>query len=394
MVEYNPFSDQVIDDPHPVYKRLRAEAPVYYIEQYDAWALSRFDDIWTASMDEKSYTAAKGTTAAHLLTKVQPVTPMLNLMDPPQHTQLRSQVRGFFTPGSVRKLQERIQGFVDDAVDGFREAGECDAFMDFAGKVAVKVACTANGIPLEDGDMLNKLVWRFFGREEGVTGMTADGVAAAVELNEYFVGLIQSRRKSPGDEPSVLKRLLEVEIDGEKLPDEAIASHLSMLIIGGAETFPKVFASAIYRLHQHPDQRAKCAADPSLIPDAFNETLRYDMPTQFLARVVTRELEIRDKKLKPGQPVLFLYPSANRDEQEFEDADRFDIERRPPRILSFGHGIHACLGAHFARLEGKLCLEATLSKMPDYVVHEDRLERFRTEFVQGFAAIPISFEPF
>ena len=140
MVEYNPFSDEVIDDPQPVYKRLRAEAPVYYIEEYDAWALSRFDDIWTASMDEKSYTATKGTTAAHLLTKVQPVTPMLNLMDPPQHTQLRSQVRGFFTPGSVRKLQDRIQGFVDEAVEGFREKGDCDAFMDFAGKVAVKVA--------------------------------------------------------------------------------------------------------------------------------------------------------------------------------------------------------------------------------------------------------------
>ena len=241
---------------------------------------------------------------------------------------------------------------------------------------------------------MNKLVWRFFGREEGVTGMTEDGVAAAMELDQYFVGLIQSRRKSPSDEPSVLSRLLEAEVDGERLPDEAIASHLSLLIIGGAETFPKVFASAIYRLHQHPDQRAKCAADPSLIPEAFNETLRYDMPTQFLARLVVEEVGIRGKKLKPGQPVLFLYPSANRDEEEFEDPDSFNIERRPARILSFGHGIHACLGAHFARMEGKLCLEAALSNMPDYVVHEDRTERFRTEFVQGFAKLPISFKPF
>ena len=394
MVDYNPFSDEVIEKPQPVYKRLREEAPVYYIEEYDAWALSKFDDIWTASMDERSYTTTRGTTAAHLLTKVQPVTPMLNLMDPPQHTQLRSQVSKFFTPGAVRRLSKSIHGFVDEAIEDIRERGECDAFNDFAGKVAVKVACTANGIPLQDGDMLNKLVWRFFGREEGVTGMTEDGLAAAVELNTYFTQLVESRRKQPNGEISVLNALIDAEVDGQKLASEAIASHLSMLIIGGSETFPKVFSSAIYRLHQHPDQRAKCVADPSLIPDAFNETLRFDMPTQFLMRLVREEVKVRDQTLSPGQPVLFLYPSANRDADEFDDPDTFDIERRPARILSFGHGIHACLGAHFARMEGKLCLEATLRHMPDYVVHEDRLERFRTEFVQGFSAIPISFAPF
>ncbi len=128
-----------------------------------------------------------------------------------------------------------------------------------------------------------------------------------------------------------MKQLLEVEIDGDKLPDEAIASHLSMLIIGGAETFPKVFSSALYLLHQHPDQRAECAADPSLIPDAFNETLRYDMPTQFLMRTLNNDVELHGKTMRAGTAVMFLYPSANRDVREFENPDVFDIKRRPTK---------------------------------------------------------------
>ncbi len=186
---------------------------------------------------------------------------------------------------------------------------------------------------------------------------------------------------------------LTVEVGGKKLPDEAIASHLAMLILGGAETFPKVFASAIYRFFEHPDQRAQLVADPSQIPDAFNEVLRYDMPTQFLCRMLLRDVEFHGEIMRKGQPVLFLFPSANRDEREFENPDVFDIERRPPRILSFGHGIHACIGAHFARMEGKLTLEVTLERMPDYVVETDRLKRLRTEFVQGFESMPIKFEP-
>jgi cytochrome P450 len=167
-----------------------------------------------------------------------------------------------------------------------------------------------------------------------------------------------------------------------------------MLIIGGAETFPKVFSNGVYRLHQHPDQRAELAAHPRDIPDAFIEILRYDMPTQFLGRMLKQDHELHGEKLLEGQPVLFLYPSANRDEREFPDPDRFDVKRRPPRILSFGHGIHSCIGLHFAKLEGRLCFETILRHLPGYEVVEDRLERLRTEFVQGFAAMPVRFRPF
>ena len=392
-LHYDPYSEEVIQDPHPIYKRLRDEDPVHYLEKWDAWALSRFEDIWEASMDADHFTAAKGTTASHLLTKVQPVTPMINMMDPPDHTELRSKISSFFTPGTVRRQTETIQGFVDEAFAAVQDQPEGDLFNDFAAQVSVKVACLANGFPIEESDHLNSLVWRFFAREEGQEGMTEDGVAAMMEMTGYFAELIQKRRKAGISDGSVVDVVVNATVGGRTFSDEEAGSHLSMFLIGGAETFPKTFASAVYRLWQNPDARAACAADPALIPDAFHEVLRIDMPTQFLMRVATKETQIRDKKLQPGQAVMFLYPSANRDEREFPDPERFDIRRRPPRILTFGHGIHACIGQHFAKLEGRLCLEKLLSFAPEYQVKEGELRRIRTEFVQGWESMPVVFRP-
>ena len=239
MIAYDPFSEDVIRDPYPIYARLREEAPCYHVAKWDCWALSRFEDIWNASMDAESYTTTLGTTAAHLLTKVQPVTPMINLMDPPQHTLLRSRIARFFTPGVVARLEPQIRGFVEEAFAPLAERGGADLFNEFAANVSVKVACLANGFPLEDSDMLNRMVWRFFGREEGVQGMTPDGLAAMMEMTAYFAELIQKRRKAGDADRSVIDALLDVEIDGRKFSDEEAGSHLSMFLIGGAETFPE-----------------------------------------------------------------------------------------------------------------------------------------------------------
>ncbi len=392
-VDYDPFSPQVMQDPHPVYKRLRDESPCHHVERWDCWALSRFEDVWNASMDGESYSTAQGTTPGQLLTRIQPVTPMLNLMDPPAHTELRAQIRKFFTPGRVASLEAKIREFVEEAFGAVAPRGQCDVFGEVASRVSVNVACLANGFPLEDGPMLKGLVDRFFAREEGVEGMTEDGVAAAMELNAYFEQLVRERRRAAGDREDVVSAFLAAEVGGRPLADPEIASHLSMLMIGGSETFPKVFSNGVYRLFQHPDQRAACAKDPALLPDAFNEILRYDMPTQFLGRTLLRDVTLHGQTLRKGQVVLFLFASANRDDREFPDPDVFDVQRRARRILSFGHGIHSCLGAHFARMEGKLCLEVMLRQMPDYEVQEDRLRRLRTEFVQGWESMPIRFEP-
>ena len=392
MALYNPFSEEVMRNPLPVYERLREEAPVYYIEEYDAWAISRFEDIWNCSMDADHFSAVKGTTSSHLLTKVQPVTPMINMMDPPQHTALRSKIRMHFQPAAIRKLEGTVREVASSCIDAALERGEIDIVGDFAQEVATKVACLITGIPIEDGDMLNDLVKRFFKREAGVDGMTEDGLAAMNEMFGYFIGQSQAKRKDANAD-DVISLLNNFELDGEKLDDMSIASHISMFIIGGSETFPKVFANLVRRMGEYPDQRAECVADPSLIPDAFLEGVRYDMPTQFLCRTITKDFELHGKSLKAEQPILYLYLSANRDPREFDDPDTFDIHRKAPRILSFGHGTHLCLGIHGAKMEGKVCLEELLKRIPEFDLALDRADRLVTDFVQGYASFPITFKP-
>jgi cytochrome P450 len=322
---------------------------------------------------------------------VQQVTPMLNNMDPPEHTQLRSAVRRFFSPQALRSLEPTIRSLATACLDRALERGECDVMGDFASQISVKVACVVTGVPLEDGDLMNSLVWRFFARKPGHAGTTPEGLQAMQELFAYLVDLSHARRRKGSDADDIVNLLNRIEVGGKPLDDAAIASHLAMFVIGGSETFPKVFANAILLLARHPAQRAECAKDPARIPNAFLEGLRYWMPTQFLCRVVSKEVRFRDETLRPGQPLLFLYPAANRDPREFRDPDVFDIHRPIPRLLSFGQGMHSCIGIHVAKMEGKVCLEETLRRIPDYEVQIDRAERLVTDFVQGFAKLPIRF---
>jgi len=389
MVAYNPFSEEVMADPFPIYRRLRDEAPVYRLANYPCWALSRFEDVWNASLDAQSFSVAGGTTPSQLLTKAQAVSPMLNSLDPPAHTAIRSRIRPFFAPARIRELEPTIRKLFSDALDEMMEKGGGDLVGDFGTRVALKVASIVSGIPLEDGEMLYRLVQRFFSHEEGVDGMSPDGLKAQTEMFEYFTSLTARRRAQGTSSASPLDVLIELEQDGRKLDDFVIASNMTLFLIGGSETFPKVFANLARRLSEHPSQRAAVAADPTLAPDAMIEALRFDMPTQFLGRTVVRDVELHGEKLRSGEVVLFLYASANRDPREFTDPDVFDIARRPPRILSFGHGTHACLGIHTAKAEGRIALEELLRRDPEYEIDMAGAERWRTEFVQGFSRLPV-----
>jgi cytochrome P450 len=241
--------------------------------------------------------------------------------------------------------------------------------------------------------MLRELVHRFFGREPGVEGMTADGVRAQQEMGLYFMELIASRRRAPRGDDDVLGALLRFEQDGRPLPDEEVASNLILVLLGATDTLPKVLANTLHRLERNPAQRARVVADPALAIDAFHEALRIDMPTQYMCRALLRDAELHGEKLRAGQPILLLYASANRDEREFPDPDAYRLDRRPPRHLGFSHGTHACLGLHAARAEGRLAIEELLARFPAYQVQEDGIERLATEFVQGYSKLPIRLCP-
>ncbi len=387
-VEYDPFSAEVRRDPLPVYKQLRDDAPAYFMPKYDAWAISRFQDIWDLS-SSNDLSAARGTTPAQLLTRDQPVAPMLNLMDPPDHTELRAVIRKCFLPKNVRAVEPIARQLANELLDAVADRAEFDAIDDFSARLSVTVACMAIGLPLEDGPQLTKLVQRFFSHDPDAEGMTEKGLGALAELTAYCEDMVKARRQQAPGSAEAIDAVVGFESGGRGFSDADAASHIAMLVIGGSETFPKVLANGLRRLWEHPDQRARLVADPSGIDDAFNEILRYDMPTQFLGRTVVNDLELHGHTLGANQPVIFLYASANRDEREFDDPDVFDVGRKPARILSFGAGNHACLGTHVARMEGRVCLKAILERFPEYELDLDRAVRLRTEFVQGFASLPV-----
>ncbi|MCP4007677.1 MAG: cytochrome P450 [bacterium] len=392
MIEYNPFMDEVLDDPLPIYKQLRDEAPAYYVEEFDCWMLSRFDDIWEQTGLAKTYSASKrGTTPAHLLTNQLPVFPSVNMMDPPEHTRNRALISAAFKPRRVAKLESLVREIVGRHIDDIGPKGECDLVGDYIAKISVEVSCRLLGLPTEDGDFLNGLVNRFFERERGKRGMTDGGLAAADELNTYLEGILKERRKNPEDADVLINAYLGANFDGKPLPDDNIASQMATLVIGSTDSFPKIFAAGLLELHRNQAVRNELVQDPKLIPDAFQEMLRFGMPTQMLGRTLNHDVEIHGQTMKEGQAVFFLFVSANRDEREFADPDNFDIRRCPRRILTFGHGNHSCLGTHIAALEGTVALEALLERIPNYSIDENKIERLRSEFVSGVIGLPATY---
>jgi cytochrome P450 len=391
LIDYDPYSPEVIRDPLPFYARLRDEAPAYYIAKYDCWALSRFADVWAVSSDTERFTVTRGTAPAQVVTKEQIVTPMLNSLDPPAHSVLRAAVRPRFLPRALRESEAAIRAMIDELLAPLLAAGGGDVVAELGSRLSTRVACLAIGLPITDGDALHRLVGRFFTHDPEQQGISADGWAAMLELNDYCLARVREERRAPSGGREALPALCAAELDGRRLADEEAASHVSELVVGGSVTFPKVLANGLVRLAEHPDQRTRLTREPSALGDAFDEIVRFDMPTQFLCRTVTKPLTLHGQRLTPGQGVLMLYPSANRDEREFASPDVFDVARRPARIASFGAGQHACLGQHVAKLEGRLCLEAILARVPHYAVDLAGAERHHTEFVQGFAKLPITF---
>jgi cytochrome P450 len=394
MVHYNPFMDDVLyGDPYPVYARMRREDPVYYVEEYDAWFLSRFEDIWRAGPDFEHFTATEGTTPPHLLTKDTPLNLSFASMDPPQHSKYRAQVAGLFKPGAVAKLEPKMREVVKGLVDQFIERGECDLVQDLAAQVSVRGALSVIGLPLELADRGSSWVNGIFARRDGHRGATEKSMEGAKDMFFTILEHVKNARKDPEKATGLLRVVMSSDVDGDKMDDFRLASLCCVVLIGGTDTLPKALAATFYRLWQNPDQRRELARDLSLVTDAFLEGLRLDTPTQHLGRTVIKEVEFRGKLLKPGQRCMFMWASANRDEAEFDAPDEYRMKRRPQRMLAFGHGVHACLGKHVALMEARVALEEVMRRLPDYEIDEARAVRNRTEFVRGWLSLPARFTP-
>lgn len=390
MIAFDPYAEDMFDDPFPTYKRLRDEARDLYLEQYDCFFLSRFEDVHNACRN-KDFHHAGGTTPMTLLQGMPAPGRALSSLVPPEHTALRTSLNPDFYPAAVRQMEERVRQIVRGYLDELTPRGGFDVNGDYAQRLAVTVTLMILGLPLADADWVAEQVKLAFDRAPGVKGPTEAANRANRNIIEYAQRMIEERRTKPTG-AGILERLLEFEFEGRRMPTEEIIANIFLMIIGGSETVPKVFASLIDRLDAAPDQRAAIVAEPELAQDAFWEAVRIDMPTLMLGATAGADTVICDgTKVRAGQKIIHLWASANRDEREFPEPDRFDIFRRAPRIVSFNPGRHICLGIHVAQMEGRILLQELLARVPDFTIDRDKIVRVRSEMFRGFSRLPIRF---
>ena len=388
-VVYDPYAYEIHEDPYPTYAALREHAPVYRNEALDFWALSRHADVLAAFKDTQRFSNDHGVSLDPESWGPQAIAGTSFLaLDPPQHTRLRGLVSKGFTPRRVAALEARIREMSVDYLEPLLGAGRFDFIDELAGKVPMDVISEMLGVPRADRAPLRRRADLLVHREEGVRGLPSEGVEAFAWIRAYFRDLLAERRARPGED--LLSVLLEVEVEGVRLEEDELLSFANLMIVAGNETTTKMLANAVYWLWRNPEQRALVREDPlARIPGWVEETLRYDNSTQMLARRVTADVTLQGVHLGAGDRALLLVGSANRDERAFERPDDYDILRDTQQSLSFGRGVHFCLGAALARLEGRVVLEEWWRRFPDYEIEPEGAVRVHSINVRGFAALPV-----
>jgi cytochrome P450 len=391
-IQYDPFDVAIIDDPYPAYRLLRDEDPVHHAAESDTWVLSRHDDVQTALLDHDSYSSVDGVFPTPPGSDfVQSLLPMMVLMDPPRHNQLRALVSRAFTPRRIAALHDGIEELAQDLVERLDEgAGSADFVTDFAGVLPAVVIADLMGVPREDRDQFRQ--WSsLLVQADPTRGQTTDALSAMASMYGYFTDFLTDRRRAPRED--LISALVYAEIDGVRLTDEEFLGFCVLLLVAGNETTTNLLGNAAVVLAQHPDSRRRLAADHTLLGQAIEELLRYDSPVQGLCRTLTQDITLHDTMMGSGESVLLLFGSANRDERVFPDPDVFDIDRKPEHQVAFGKGVHFCLGAALARMEAGIALAALLRRVPNWDVDLDSAQRLRSGPVRGYTSLPMSWTP-
>ena len=387
-IEYNPFAYRIHEDPYPTYARMREEAPAYHNPELGFWALSRFEDVLNGYRDWQNFTSTQGIAIGE---SGNISSPSMIGMDPPDQTKLRKLVVRAFTPQRVGAMEARIRGLCTRFLDGLVEEGECDLIARFAALLPSDVISTLLGAPPEQHAQLRLWTADLLTREDGVATPPAAAQEASQNLIAFFQRLIVEKRRRPGDD--LVSGLVAAELEGRRLSDEEILGFAMLLIAGGNETTEKLIANTVHQLARHPDQRARLIADPSLIPSAVEESLRFRCPTQYMVRATPCDYEVHGVTIRKGEQVVLLIGAANHDPRQFDAPECFDIDRSMERHLAFGFGVHFCLGARLARLEARVAMEEIHARLPDYEVDETGVSVVHATNVAGLATLPIRFTP-
>jgi cholest-4-en-3-one 26-monooxygenase len=377
--------DWYATDPHEAWAWMREHAPVYHDPTSDLWAVTRYEDLRWASTNPDIFSNQEN---------IRPKTghvPMMISMDDPEHAKRRRLVSRGFTPRRVADQEARIGEICDGLLDRALERGECDFVWDVAAWLPLIVIADMLGVAPQDHERL--LRWSDL-LLEGTAGDLDKLEEATVAFGEYYAyqaEVIEDRRSCPRQD--LVSVLLESEVDGQRLDDESLIWESLLILIGGDETTRHVISGGMLELIEHPDALQRLRSDPSLLPTAIEEMLRWVSPIKTMSRKVVRDVELGGQTIPAGDEVLLTYPSANRDAAVFSSPEIFDITRSPNPHVAFGHGPHFCLGASLARLELKVLFERVLSRMHDIelAVPREELQRRSSSFVSGLERLPLRF---
>ena len=390
-VYWDPFDTEIDSDPYDIWRRLRDEAPVYRNERLGFYALSRYADVEAAHRDPATFSSRHGTVLELMSDEPLP-TGMMIFLDPPEHTRLRALVSRAFTPRRVSLLEGRIRELCAGFLDAWTDDEPFDLVQDFGAPLPALVIASLLGVPESDQRWAREKIDTTF-HHDPEKGMVNDvSLTARIELHEYLDGLLRARRADRQDD--MLTDLVEAELtdaDGttRRLTIREATDFADLIISAGTETVARLLGWAAVLLDRYPDQRADLAANPDVIPNAVEELLRYEAPSPVQGRWLTRDIELHGRTVPARSKMLLLTGSAGRDERKYPGAERFDVRRTFDHHVSFGYGIHFCLGAALARLEGRIALEEVLARRPAWTVDHDAAVRLHTSTVRGWVNVPV-----
>ena len=365
-------------NPYPWYHAMREAHPVYFDQERYMWSTFRYPDVQRVLTDYESFSSQMMMSGDH------PLSNSIINMDPPRHRQLRTIVSQVFTPRAIARLAPRIAELVHEILDPLVAQGKMDIINDLAYPLPVMVIAEMLGVPTTDRARFKHWSDIIVGSEEG-------GADSQQEIADYFTDMFEQRKREPQDD--LLTALLAAQVDGQHLTSEELLGFCILLLVAGNITTTNLIGNAFVSFHEFPEALQELYADLSLVPSAVEEVLRYRSPVQNMFRITLKETVVGDQQIGPGQPVRAWIGSANRDPEEFPNPDVFDIRRSPNRHISFGHGIHFCLGAPLSRLEGKIVLEIMLERLKNIqIVPGTHLEAVSSMVLHGVKHLPITFE--
>ena len=388
-VSYDPYDVEINADPYPVFRRLREEAPLYRNDAYDFYALSRFDDVERGLANRETYISGRGAILELIKADMEMPPGTLIFEDPPVHTVHRSLLSRVFTPKKMNALEPQIRDLCARSLDPLVGAGGFDLVRELGAQMPMRVIGMLLGIPEADQEAVRDRVDADLRTEPGQPMKPSQD---RLVTGEAFAEYIDWRAEHPSDD--VMTELLQAEFEDEtgttrRLTREEVLTYVNVVAGAGNETTTRLIGWTGKVLADHPDQRRELVADRSLIPNAIEEILRYEPPAPHVARYVSRDVEHYGESVPEGSVMLFLVGAANRDDRRFPDGDRFDIHRDVGQHLTFGYGIHFCLGAALARLEGRIALDEILLRFPEWDVDLDNANLAPTSTVRGWETLPV-----